>query len=251
MRIDKFLTEKYGSRTKAAAAVEDGFVLVNGKRVSPSYEIKDCDNLTFAQAEESFVSMGGYKLSKAIKEFGISVKDKIFADIGASTGGFCDCLFQNGAQKVYCIDVGENQLDKSLLQKNIVVIDNFNARNLTVSLFCESLDGAVCDVSFISLTHVLGAISKILGDGKILLALIKPQFEVGRADIGKGGIVKDKKARMRAVKSVCDCAALLNLSPQDICAAPVREGKNIEYMALFVKGMTDKTQSILKKAEKL
>ena len=109
MRIDKFLTEKFGSRTKAARAVKDGLVLVNGKKVDVSYEIKESDSLDFLKPEESYVSLGGYKLSKALKDFKFSVKNMIFADIGASTGGFTDCLLQNGAKKVYRIDVGETQ----------------------------------------------------------------------------------------------------------------------------------------------
>ena len=115
MRIDKHLAEKFGSRTKASEAIGSGRVLVNGKRISPSYEVRDEDKIEIIAADESFVSAGGYKLSKAIKEFGFEVKDKVFADIGASTGGFTDCLLQNGAKKIYCIDVGENQLDKSLI----------------------------------------------------------------------------------------------------------------------------------------
>ena len=107
MRIDKHLAEKFGSRTKASEAIGSGRVLVNGKRISPSYEVRDEDKIEIIAADESFVSAGGYKLSKAIKEFGFEVKDKVFADIGASTGGFTDCLLQNGAKKIYCIDVGD------------------------------------------------------------------------------------------------------------------------------------------------
>ena len=151
MRIDKFLAEKFGSRTKAAEAIGRGLVTVNGKIVSPSYEVKDSDSLSFVRAEESYVSNGGYKLSKALKDFGLSVKDKTFIDVGASNGGFTDCLLQNEAKKVYCIDVGESQLDKSLRDKNVIVIDNFNARNLNKEMFREEIDGAVIDVSFISL----------------------------------------------------------------------------------------------------
>ena len=123
MRIDKFLAEKFGSRTKAAAAVDKGLVLVNGKNISASYDVGEKDQITFLEAEENFVSAGGYKLSKALKDFGYSVVGKVFADIGASTGGFTDCLFQNGASKVYCIDVGTSQLDDSLKTENIVIID--------------------------------------------------------------------------------------------------------------------------------
>ncbi|MDE6849738.1 MAG: TlyA family rRNA (cytidine-2'-O)-methyltransferase, partial [Clostridia bacterium] len=137
MRLDKFLSDRFNSRTKAAQAIDDGLVLINGKTVSPSYEYKDGDDIVFVEPEERFVSNGGYKLSKALKDFDFSVKGMVFADIGASNGGFTDCLLQNGAGKVYCIDVGESQLDKSLLDKNIVILDNFNARNLTKECFAE------------------------------------------------------------------------------------------------------------------
>ena len=106
MRIDKYLAKRYGSRNKAAVAISKGLVFVNGKTVTVSYEIKDADIVTFATAEEDYVSAGGFKLSKALKDFGFSVNGKVVADIGASTGGFTDCLLQNGAGKVYCIDVG-------------------------------------------------------------------------------------------------------------------------------------------------
>ncbi|MDE5788940.1 MAG: TlyA family rRNA (cytidine-2'-O)-methyltransferase, partial [Clostridia bacterium] len=122
MRLDKFLADRFASRTKAAEAIECGLVKINGKRVYPSYDYKEGDSLEIIEAEERFVSNGGYKLSKALKDFEFSVKDKVFIDVGASNGGFTDCLFQNGAKKVYCIDVGESQLDKSLLCKNVVVI---------------------------------------------------------------------------------------------------------------------------------
>ena len=185
MRIDKHLAEKFGSRTKASEAIGSGRVLVNGKRISPSYEVRDEDKIEIIAADESFVSAGGYKLSKAIKEFGFEVKDKVFADIGASTGGFTDCLLQNGAKKIYCIDVGENQLDKSLICDKTVLIDNFNARYLNRELFSEKLDCVVIDVSFISLTYILNAVSDILAEGATVLALIKPQFECDNRNVSK------------------------------------------------------------------
>jgi len=120
MRLDKFLSEKFSSRTKAAEAIEKGLITVNGSRVSPSYNVKETDKVEITEAEENYVSAGGYKLAKALKDFSFSVKGGIFADIGASTGGFTDCLFQNGAKKVYCIDVGESQLSEKLNYNNVV-----------------------------------------------------------------------------------------------------------------------------------
>ncbi len=235
MRIDKYLSEKFGSRTKAAEAIEKGLVLVNGKQISPSYVRKDTDLITFVQPEESYLSNGGYKLAKAIKDFGFSADGKVFADVGASTGGFTDCLFKHGAKKVYCIDVGESQLDKSLLNKNVVVIDNFNARNLNAEQFDDELDGAVIDVSFISLTYILKNVADILNDGKTVIALIKPQFECESRKVGKNGIVRDVATHKRIIKKIYDFAVQCKLSPQKLTKAPERAGKNTEYLILLEK----------------
>ena len=237
MRLDKFLSERYGSRTKAATAILKNFVLVNGKAVQPSYEYKEGDKIEILAAEENYVSAGGFKLSKALKDFNFSVNGKIFADIGASTGGFTDCLFQHGAQKVYCIDIGESQLDKSLLEKNIAVIDNYNARNLRADLFAEKLDGVVIDVSFISLTYILEGVSKILSDGAHVLALIKPQFECESRRVGKNGIVHSSDAHRRILEKVLDFSVECNLIPQKLTNAPIVSGKNMEYIVLLEKSL--------------
>ncbi len=251
MRADKYFTEKFGSRTKSAKAIENGEVLINGKTVSPSYEIKENDIITFVQPEIKYVSAGGFKLKKALNDFNLDVKGKIFADIGASTGGFTDCLLQSGAKKVYCVDVGESQLDKSLLDKNVVVIDNFNARNLTSDIFEDKLDAVVADVSFISQTYILEGISKILPNGGISVTLIKPQFELEKRDLGKNGIVKDVQARNRAVKRVCDCAESFNLIPTALTVAPVIKGKNIEYLLCCVKNGAKIDYNEIKKCVKI
>jgi 23S rRNA (cytidine1920-2'-O)/16S rRNA (cytidine1409-2'-O)-methyltransferase len=248
MRIDKYLADKYSSRTKAAEAIEQGLVLVNGKSVNPSYEMKETDEITFCTPKELFVSNGGYKLSKALSDFNFSVKDKIIADIGASNGGFTDCLFQNGAKKVYCIDVGESQLDKSLKDKNVVIIDNFNARNLTADLFNETLDGVVIDVSFISLTYILQQVADVLTDNAFVIALIKPQFECQSKQVGKNGIVKDANVHKNIINKIYDFAVFCNLSPIKITNAPIKEGKNKEYLILLEKNgkITIKKDQILK-----
>lgn len=236
MRLDKFLAEKYSSRTKASQAIEQGLVLVNGKRVAPSYELKESDTVEFTEPTESFVSNGGYKLSKALKDFDFSVRGAVVVDVGASNGGFTDCLFKNGAEKVYCIDVGESQLDKSLLQKNVVVIDNFNARNLDKSLFAERLDGAVIDVSFISLTYILKNVAEVLDDGGWVIALIKPQFECESKKVGKNGIVKDANAHKNIIRKIFEYARECGLTSVKLTNAPIRQGKNLEYLILMYKG---------------
>lgn len=252
MRLDKFLSTQFGSRTKAAAAISKNLVRVNGKFVQPSYEYSESDNIEILESEENYVSAGGYKLSKAIKDFDFSVDGKIFADIGASTGGFTDCLLQHGAEKVYCIDVGESQLDSSLLNKNVVVIDNFNARNLSSDLFSDKLDGAVIDVSFISLTYILDAVGKILSDGTHVLALIKPQFECEGGKVGKRGIVRSSETRRKILEKVLSFALKCGLVPQKLTNAPIIQGKNLEYVVLLEKSSENlNMNNILIKSVKL
>jgi 23S rRNA (cytidine1920-2'-O)/16S rRNA (cytidine1409-2'-O)-methyltransferase len=240
MRIDKYLQPKFGSRTKAAEAITQGIVLVNGKIINPSYEFKETDEITFLEKEESFVSNGGYKLNKALKDFNFSVAGKIVADIGASNGGFTDCLFQHGAEKVYCIDVGESQLDDSLKTKNVVIIDNFNARNLSKDIFQEQIDGVVIDVSFISLTYILKQVADILNDNCFVIALIKPQFECESKNVGKNGIVKDPLAHKSIIKKIFNFACDCNLVPINLTNAPIKDGKNKEYLILLEKNSKNK-----------
>lgn len=248
MRIDKYLAQSFGSRNKAAAALSKGLVLVNGKSVTASYELRETDKIEILTAGENFVSAGGFKLSKALKDFNHSPEGKIYADIGASTGGFTDCLLQNGAKKVYCIDVGESQLDKSLLCDKIVVIDNFNARNLNKDLFTDRLDGVVIDVSFISLTYILGAVSDTLDDGCEVLALIKPQFECESKKVGKNGVVKDAKLRSSIIQKIYEFALSVGLAPKKLTAAPFVKGKNIEYILLMKKGEKPEQLNIILKS---
>ncbi len=247
MRIDKYFSEKYGSRTKAAEAVQSGLVLVNGKKVAPSYDVKDSDVFTFINAEESFVSAGGYKLSKALKDFGVSVEGIVFADVGASTGGFTDCLLQNGAKKVYCIDVGESQLFPKLREQNVVIIDNFNARNLSKELFADKIGGVTVDVSFISLTYILGGVAEIAESGAYVFALIKPQFECESSRVGKNGIVKGEQVHKRIITKIYNFAVSVGLAPIKLTNAPICREKNLEYVILLKKdGESEKIENLLK-----
>ena len=229
MRADKFFAEKFGSRTKAAEAIDKGLVLVNGKMIKAKVEIKETDEISFIEAQESFVSNGGYKLDRAIKTFEFDCKNKVFADIGASTGGFTDCLLQYGALKVYAIDVGESLLHESLLNKNVVRMENTNARYLTKSDFSERIDGVVTDVSFISLRLIFPAIAQILDENGDAFVLIKPQFECENKNIGKSGIVHSS-AHGDIVEKVLSYAEENALYPFGIVNAPVRKNKNIEYV---------------------
>ncbi len=234
MRADKFFAEKFGSRTKAAEAIEKGLVLVNGKPVLPKTDVKEGDDVQFPQAEEYFVSNGGYKLSKALNAFSFDVSGQTFADIGASTGGFTDCLLQRGAAKVYAVDVGESLLHSSLQgDERIIPMENVNARYLTKDAFDVALDGVVADVSFISLRLIFPVIKELLKAEGNAFVLIKPQFECEKKHIGKSGIVSPS-AHKDIVKKVLGYLTESGLYAHGIVNAPIRKGKNIEYI-LYVR----------------
>lgn len=255
MRADKFLAERFGSRTKAAEAIAKGLVLVNGKKVRSKDEIAETDEVLVMQAEEQFVSNGGYKLQRAIKTFAYDCNNKVFADLGASTGGFTDCLLQNGAKKVYAVDVGESLLHESLYNDaRVIRMENTNARYLTAVDFPEKIDGVVADVSFISLRLIFPTIAKIINGSGDVFALIKPQFECEKKNIGKSGIVHTF-AHADIVEKVCGYALENQLYPHAIVNAPVRKGKNIEYVvwlspdkngAMSNKQITENIKSLLK-----
>ena len=234
MRIDTYLFQnnKYLSRTKASEAISRGEIFVNGKAVKkPSLEVSDSDIIEIIQTKQTFVSNGGYKLEKAFEDFNFSAKGLTFADVGASTGGFTDCLLKHDAKKVYAIDVGESLLSIELKQnEKVIVIDNFNARNLCYESLGEKVDGVVCDVSFISLTYVLAQIYSVLNDNGFAIVLIKPQFECGKKELNKNGIVTDKKVRVECVKKILDFAVTIGFTPSNFTNAPIKQDKNREYL---------------------
>ena len=230
MRADKYFAEHFGSRTKAAEAIEKGLVLVNGKVIKSKTEIAENDVITYVESETSFVSNGGYKLDRAIKEFSVDCKDKVFVDIGASTGGFTDCLLQNGAKRVYAVDVGESLLHESLAgDARIIPMENTNARYLQKEDFDEEIDGVVTDVSFISLRLIFPVIKELLRENGEAFVLVKPQFECEKKHIGKSGIVSTA-AHTDIIKKVLGHLTENRLYPHGFINAPVRKGKNIEYV---------------------
>lgn len=238
MRADKFFAERYGSRTKAAEALKRGLILCGGKPLSPDDEANGDTLFEIIEPEVRFVSNGGYKLERGLEVFPVCVRGKIFADLGASTGGFTDCLLQHGAKKVYCVDVGESQLAPALAaDPRVTVMDNVNARFLKRTDFPEPPEGIVSDLSFISQRLVLPAVSELLEDGAPVLTLFKPQFECGRAALGKSGICPPR-LHGALLSSFYEFALSLLLSPVGIVPAPIREKKNIEYMVLLIKGGT-------------
>ena len=250
MRIDSYLYQnlKYPSRTKASDAILRGDVYVNGKAVKkPSFEVSENDKIEIIERGDTFVSNGGYKLEKAIEDFKISANGLTFADVGASTGGFTDCLLKHGASKVYAIDVGESLLSSELKRnEKVVVIDNFNARNLSPQTLGCHVDGVVCDVSFISLTYVLAQIYSVIKENGFAVTLIKPQFECGKKQLNKNGIVTDKKSRFECVKKIIDFSKAIGFIPINFTNAPIKQDKNREYLLLLKKGEAEeiKLQSI-------
>ncbi|MBO7304759.1 MAG: TlyA family RNA methyltransferase [Clostridia bacterium] len=241
MRIDVFLTRNgyVESRTDARRFVEAGTVKVGGKIITkPSFEVsEDTTDLTIDVSLKKYVSRGGLKLEAALTEFGLAVSGKLALDIGASSGGFTDCLLQNGAAHVISVDSGSGQIATSLRSDSrVTVIEGYNARYMKTDDFEYMPEIAVMDVSFISATYIIPAVYGVLSAGGDFICLIKPQFEVGRAGLGKGGIVKDDKIRRAAVDGVIASAVECGFECIKLITSPIKGGDgNIEYLAHFRK----------------
>lgn len=241
MRIDLYLFEKglSKSRSFAKTLLSEGYVTVNGKEVKkPSFDVCDNDDVRVTGTPYSFVSRGGVKLDCALEQFGIDVNGCICVDIGASSGGFTDCLLQRGASLVFAIDSGTDQLDPSLKSdKRVVSMENFNARHLKREDLSAVPTVAVTDVSFISQTLIIPAVAEVLPEDGIFVSLIKPQFECGQAGLGKGGIVKNKKVMEEAVLKVASCAGEFGLCMRAITKSPICGGDgNTEFLMYCTKG---------------
>lgn len=235
MRADKFFAKRYGSRTKAADAIKRGLILCEGKLLSPDDDVTENDAFDFLIPKEEFVSNGGYKLAQALDSFSENVSGQVFCDLGASNGGFTDCLLQRGAKKVFCVDVGKSQLHEKLrTDERVVVMDETNARYLKRADFSDSIDSVVSDLSFISLKLVLPAIFDILPENGSAFVLFKPQFECEGKGIGKSGIVP-RSQHAALLTHFYRFACEMKLSPINVVNAPIREKKNIEYVILLKK----------------
>ena len=254
IRLDVALTEQglASSREKAKALIMAGQVYVDGQKAYKAGEmIEDTQSLTVKE-DLPFVSRGGYKLDKGIKVFGIDLKDKICVDIGASTGGFTDCMLQNGAKKVYAVDVGYGQLDWKLRSDDrVVVLERTNARYLTEKEIPERADFLSADVAFISLNTALSTVVDLLSDTAELMVLIKPQFEAGREFVGKKGVVKDKKVHHDVIVKVCEQMIAKGLTLLDLDFSPIKgpEG-NIEYL-LYMTRRQEASMDYLAKAKEI
>lgn len=236
-RLDVYLVAKglVQSRERAKELIENGQVLVCGKPAKKAGQpINETDEIQIQGEQNPYVSRGGLKLKKAIDCFGLNLTGKTAMDIGASTGGFTQCMLEHGAKKVYAIDVGTGQLHPSLAENpRVINLEQTNIRFLTPEQ-AEKADFISIDVSFISLTLVLPAAKAFLKPGGCIVALIKPQFEAGKAKVGKKGVVKDKKTHLAVVREIWDFAKNIGLYPAALDFSPVRgpEG-NIEYLVLL------------------
>jgi 23S rRNA (cytidine1920-2'-O)/16S rRNA (cytidine1409-2'-O)-methyltransferase len=224
------------SRSRAQALIMAGDVLVNGAGVTRAGSAVKAEDLVTLRARPRFVSRGGEKLDHALKVFELEVQDNVAADFGASTGGFTDCLLQQGAARVYAIDVGHGQLATPLRNdERVVAMDRTNVRFL--ESLPEPIDLVTIDVSFIGLKLVLPAARAILGPGGKIVALIKPQFEAGRDAVRRGGVVRDREVHERVLRQVFDIAAENGLGVLGLTASPLRgPAGNIEFLALLAPG---------------
>ncbi len=243
MRLDLYLVTQCGvsSRQRAANLIKSGAVKVDGKTVfKPS---ADAQGRTVELTREDFryVSRGGVKLEGALDAFGVSPEGLICLDLGASTGGFTDCLLQRGAKRVYALDVGHGQLHEKLKNDPRVFLkEDFNARDLRSDTLPERISLAVCDVSFISQKLIYQHLTEALIPRGLLISLIKPQFEAGRESIGKNGIVRDLTIHRRVITELRACAKREQLYMRAVRRSPIDGGDgNREYLALFVYDDTE------------
>jgi len=239
-RLDKLLLDRglVGSRERARALIMTGAVLVRGQpQTKPGTLLDPAADITLREEDHPYVSRGALKLIKGLDHFGIDPEGKTVLDVGASTGGFTDVLLRRDAARVYAIDVGYGQLAWSIRQDpRVVVLERENIRTIEPALVREPCDLAVIDVSFISLTLVLPRVVELLQPpfGKPIIALVKPQFEVGRAQVGKGGVVRDPEVRRSAVDKVRAWAAVNGFVPGGDVESPITgPAGNVEYLLLL------------------
>ncbi len=250
-RLDVYLFENgfAESREKAKAIIMSGNVYINNQKADkPGDNVNENDQVEVRGKTNPFVSRGGLKLDKAINVFGVSLENKVCVDIGASTGGFTDCMLQNGAQKVFCIDVGYGQLAWKLrTDPRVVNMERTNIRYVTTEQIGQKLDFASIDVSFISLRLVLPVAKELTKEDGEILCLIKPQFEAGREKVGKKGVVRDINVHLEVVESIIDFAQSIGLYPKALDYSPVRgpEG-NIEYLLYLSKNEEQKGKTDIK-----
>lgn len=238
-RLDKLLHREgfAESREQAKRLILAGLVIVNERKIDKAGTLvpEDADVKILGQ-EHPYVSRGGVKLEWALQTFHIDPTDKIAIDVGASTGGFSDCLLQHGAKKVYAVDVGYGQLAwKLMTDPRIINIERTNVRYLSPDNFSEPMDIATIDLAFISLTKILLPVSALLKPQADMIALVKPQFEVGKGEVGKGGIVKSAEKHQQVIQKIREYAESIELLVREVIESPIKGAKgNIEFL-MYVK----------------
>lgn len=240
MRLDSYLVESgfIRSRERAKEHIKNGEVLINGKAVlKPSFDVNGDEKIEFTGEKLRYVGRGGLKLEKAIESFGIDLSGKVCIDIGASTGGFTDCMLQNGAVKVYAVDVGHDQLDTKLVSDNRVVnMERTNINDISVENLDPVPNFVSADVSFVSLKNIFAGIGRLLDAGAEAVLLIKPQFEAGKSAIGKNGIVKDRKVHITVLNDIIAFISSNGFAVNAVTFSPISGGDgNIEYLAYVSK----------------
>lgn len=253
-RADVILFEKglVESREKGKRVIMEGSVFVGTERIhKPGQKLDEDIDIRIKENPNIYVSRGGLKLEKSIESFNLNFKDKVSMDIGASTGGFTDCMLKNGAKKVFAIDVGYGQLDWKLRNDpRVVVMERRNIRYVEREDIGEWIDFVSIDVSFISLKLVLPVAKKLLQDNGEIVALIKPQFEAGRENVGKKGIIRDKNIHFQVIREIVDFCVEIDLSPNDLTYSPITGATgNIEFL-IYLKN-NDKTSIDDKKINKI
>lgn len=237
------------SREKAKRTIMAGLVTVDGRlEDKPGSRFDTEAEIQVKGAECPYVSRGGLKLEKAIEDWGVSCEGAVCVDMGASTGGFTDCMLQHGARKVYAVDVGYGQLDYKLRTDGRVVnMEKTNIRYMDTSLIEEPVDLISIDVSFISVKHMLPVAAAVLSDNGTILCLVKPQFEAGREQVGKGGIVRDPAVHEEVINNVIGYAEDNCLYPQQLTWSPIKGTKgNIEYLLLLSRKKCDNKVGVSK-----
>ncbi len=237
-RLDQLLVSRgaFTSREKARRAVMAGIIRVEGRMVDkPGTQVVEGAQIEVVGKREPFVSRGGRKLAPALDHFEVDPQGRVCLDVGSSTGGFTDCLLQRGAERVYAVDVGRGQLDYSLRRdERVVVLEGTNARHMTADAIPEPCGLVTMDLSFISVTKVVPAVLPFLAPLGSLLVLIKPQFEVGRGQVGKGGVVRDPQLRREVIDRRCDELSSLGLRLIGIVDSELPGAKgNLEAFALL------------------
>ncbi len=235
MRLDQYIAERFelASREKARALIMQGCCYINGQRADkPGHSVKQSDNVELIIPNKTYVSRGGYKLQQAIEKFSLNLNNLCMMDIGASTGGFTDCALQNGASFVYAVDVGYGQLDYRLRNdEKVCCLERTNIRYLCEDLIDKKVDLFTIDVSFISLKLIFPLLEKYAGESYNVVALIKPQFEAGRSEVGKNGVIKDEKIHKKVINSVLGYAKEAGLNPFGLYFSPIKGPKgNIEFL---------------------